>query len=294
MTALENIKKWYAIDVSADPAAAEALEFAFNSLDSLGTEINHLRKSAGDGMTITGYFDDPPNAESLRKEIDLGLKIYGVPSNLIRSIEFRDVEDTDWLAEWKRHWRPTVVGQFVIAPPWSDVDDSDKIIIRIEPNMAFGTGTHETTKLCLEAIGRSYTPGQTFLDVGTGTGILAIAAAKLSDSAAIAGYETDEASVRIAAENAVLNQVGDRIDFTHGPITDDTPAFDFVCANLTLDVIGPLLSSLLEKTRKNLVLSGILVEQKDTICDELDRCGAANYDIQTDGEWISVFVTIDQ
>jgi ribosomal protein L11 methyltransferase len=205
-------------------------------------------------------------------------------------VKDREVENEDWLAEWKRHWKPTPVGKFIIAPPWSDVVPSDKIVIRIEPNMAFGTGTHETTKLCLEAISRDYRPGRSFLDVGTGTGILAIAAAKLSETGPISAYETDADSVSIARENADLNGVGDRIDLTHGTIGDETPAFDHVCANLTLDVIEPLLPLLLAKTKQQLVMSGILAVQKELISDQLFRLGFADPDLRTDGEWISVSV----
>src|SRR5205085_3138018 len=98
----------------------------------------------------------------------------------------RVVEEIDWLAEWKKHWQPTEVGRFVIAPPWQEIDPGDKILIQIEPNMAFGTGTHETTQLCLDAISELYRPQLTFLDVGTGTGILAIAAAKLGGDQVLA------------------------------------------------------------------------------------------------------------
>ena len=107
------------------------------------------------------------------------LTIHGLPLTVIQSINPRIVEETDWLAEWKKHWRPTVVGKFTVAPPWENVEESGTILIKVEPNMAFGTGTHETTQLCLKAIGERYDPSQSVLDVGTGTGILAIAAAKL-------------------------------------------------------------------------------------------------------------------
>src|SRR5262249_49859629 len=153
----------------------------------------------------------------------------------------------------------TTVGRFVVAPPWEKVVDKDKIVILIEPNMAFGTGTHETTQLCLKAIDENYLPGHSFLDVGTGTGILAIAAAKLaSGSSEILACDTDADSIKIARENAQANGVGDKTDFLVGPITSETPQFDFVCVNLTIDAIVPILGLLLEKTKSTLVLSGIL------------------------------------
>jgi ribosomal protein L11 methyltransferase len=113
---------------------------------------------------------------------------------------------------------PSRLVRFIIAPPWSELGDvHDRLVIRIEPGMAFGTGTHETTRLCLDAIQKHYTGGS-FLDVGTGTGILAIAAAKLVSEARIEACDTDETAVAIARENAELNAVAgtdqllDRLD----------------------------------------------------------------------------------
>src|SRR6185295_9998865 len=96
------------------------------------------------------------------------LRIYSLSPDMLRSLKSRDVADADWLAEWKRSWRETEVGRFVIAPPWFDGSvGPERILIRINPGMAFGTGTHETTRLCLKAIGLHF-EGGSFLDVGTG------------------------------------------------------------------------------------------------------------------------------
>jgi ribosomal protein L11 methyltransferase len=282
---------WYAVDVCAAAAAAEAVESAFNALESAGTEINNLRKDPQDEVTVTGYFNANPDPIAARQAIDEYLAIYGLPSDAVVSVNTREVVNEDWLAEWKRHWRPTEAGKFVIAPPWSNVGATDKFVIRIEPNMAFGTGTHETTKLCLDAISRYFQPGDSFLDVGTGTGILAIAAAKLSETEAIEAYETDADSVAIARENAILNGVGNRIEFFHRPIDEETPARDLVCANVTLDVIAPMLPLLISKAKRHLVLSGILVEQRALIEDELAKYVVGTYDMETDGEWLSVIVS---
>jgi ribosomal protein L11 methyltransferase len=287
---------WYSISVTVAPEAVEAIEHAFNSLDALGTEINHLRKKNLESVTVLGYFNDLPDEERVQDELHYALRAYGFEESAVMQLERSTVEETDWLAEWKKHWKPSDVGGFVIAPPWSDVDASDKIVIRIEPNMAFGTGTHETTQLCLRAIEKNYTPGDTFLDVGTGTGILAIAAAKLNLKSEISnlkllGVDTDVDSISIARENAALNGVGDAIDFSIGSLSEDTPVHDFVCANLTLDVILPILPMLIDKAQKKLVLSGILVEQKGEIVAALDRAGIADPKIDEAGEWISVSIS---
>lgn len=284
---------WYSISVTVAPEAVEAIEHAFNSLEALGTEINHLRKKNLESVTVLGYFNDLPDEEQVQDELHYALRAYGFEESAVMQLERSIVEETDWLAEWKKHWRPSDVGGFVIAPPWSEVDAPDKIVIRIDPNMAFGTGTHETTQLCLRAIENNYLPGDTFLDVGTGTGILAIAAAKLNLKSQISdlkllGVDTDVDSITIACENAEMNGVSGSTEFSIGSLSAETPVHDFVCANLTLDVIEPILPLLLEKAGKTLVLSGILVEQESAIISALTKLGVRDLEVERAGEWISV------
>ena len=292
-------KTWIAVDITVEPDATEAVEFAFNELGSIGTEINSLRKSKTEPVTVVGYFDEMPDAAVLRVELNDAFRIHGIAADLLKSVRFRTVENIDWLAEWKKHWKPTVVGGFIIAPPWETVAHTGKIVISIEPNMAFGTGTHETTQLCLKAIAENYRPDQTFLDVGTGTGILAIGIAKIQCKSKkakgkILACDTDVDSVAIARENATLNGVGEDIEFYLGSISGDTPGFDFVCANLTIDVIVPILALLIGKTRATLILSGILQEQEEQIATEFRRLGIHDFTVASAGEWISVVANIPQ
>ena len=287
----DSVKKWFAVDVVCDPAATEAIESAFNELGALGTEIDSLRKPPGQPLRVSAYFETLPDEADIGTTVNESLRIYGHTAGAVKGIENHAVVQTDWLAEWKKHWQPTEIGKFVIAPPWESVAASDKIVITIEPNMAFGTGTHETTQLCLAAIGDLYDPDLTFLDVGTGTGILAIAAAKLG-GAKIVACDTDADSVKIARENAVLNGTGDPIEFFDGSIDERTSVFDFVCANLTIDVILPLLDLLLAKTRRILLLSGILADQETMIVDALGSRCIADLEVGRAGEWISVRVRV--
>lgn len=285
-------KNWFAVDILIASVATEAAEFALNELDALGTEIDSLRKQKDEPLRVSGYFEVLPDETEIKNRVQDAIRIYGLDISCLVSVETRTVEQTDWLAEWKKHWRPTTIGRFVIAPPWEEVEDETKIVIRIEPNMAFGTGTHETTKLCVKAIDTLYRQEQSVLDVGTGTGILAIAAAKLGGTRILA-CDTDVDSVAIARENAVLNGVGGQIEYFDGSIDSDTPKFDFVCANLTIDVILPLLDDLLASTGEILLLSGILSEQKEMITDALGNRGISNFEIDSDGEWISVVVHVN-
>lgn len=194
MTASAESLSWYSISVTVAPEAAEAVESAFNALESLGTEIKFFKAKNSDTLTVVGYFNDLPDDETVEDELHYSLRAYGLSEDAILQLERQTVENADWLAEWKKHWKPTEVGNFVVAPTWFEIDETDKIVIPIEPNMAFGTGTHETTRLCLRAIEEHYVAGDSFLDVGTGTGILAIAAAKMNLKSQISNLKDETES----------------------------------------------------------------------------------------------------
>lgn len=252
----------------------------------LGTETKNADDNA---LLVTGYFDDLPNRDIVRSKLAEAMHIYSVSSLSLRQMEFREVPDEDWLAEWKKNWQPIETGRFVIAPPWHDSNVSgDRILITIEPGMAFGTGTHETTRLCLLAIEKYY-EGGSFLDVGTGTGILAIAAANSCPTGRIEACDTDDAAITIAKENARLNDVGDRIAFHTGTVDDSTQSSDLVCANLTADVVVDLMPALLGVTCRRLVLSGILESQVSTVVERIRECGGPDpIEITNDGEWSAI------
>lgn len=291
---MKQDENWFAYEITVVSEAAEAIEFGLNELDALGTEINNLGKKPTETLTVVGYFGAPQTDEMLRNQLNEALRIYDFEPNAIREINSRRIGNVDWLFEWKKHWKPTVTAKFIIAPSWEKIEDAEKILVRIEPNMAFGTGTHETTRLCLKAIEDYYESGMSFFDVGTGTGILTIAAAKMNSKfkvrdSGFAGCDTDANSIKIAEENAELNEIED-IDFFVGSISDETPEADFVCANIIPSVIITILPLLLKKAKKVLVLSGILKEQEALMIDELQKLQIADCSIETDGEWIAITI----
>ena len=284
--AKEQPSGWYALDVDLEPDAGEAVEYALMEAGALGTETNE----SGGLVKITGYFAATPDRERVRYELLEALRIYGLPSSSVRDMNVREVAQRDWLEEWKQNWQPVEIGRFIIAPPWSNLGDvHDRLVIRIEPGMAFGTGTHETTRLCLEAIQKHFAGGS-FLDVGTGTGILAIAAAKLFPGARIEACDTDEMAIQIACENAAANGVLDQIDFRAGSVEESTASADLVCANLTADVIVQILPSLVSLTCGKLVLSGILETQVEMVQAGLHDNGIDDFQIEQDGEWVALVV----
>ncbi len=286
-------KKWFAAIVTIDKAALDAAEHALNILDPLGIETDLLRKSGDDQATVSAYFDESPDVAELCEQIVNAVEVFGADPDTDFSVSVVEVENADWLAEWKRHWQPTVIGNFIISPPWFEIEDDEKHIIRIDPSMAFGTGTHDTTQLCLAALEKEVKTGDSFLDVGTGTGILAIASAMLGASPVV-GNDTDPDSVAIARENIIANGVGELVELYEGSITADTSDFDIVCANLTLDVIEPLLSLLVSKAKRTLILSGILAEQESSIRESLSNLGHNEPNITFSGEWIAVKVSLRQ
>jgi ribosomal protein L11 methyltransferase len=286
--AKESSSKWFALDLDVEPPAREAVEYALMEAGALGTETNEADPSM---LVVSAYFHAPPHRERVRAELAEAFRIYSLPSTSVRDMKFREVPDSDWLQEWKKSWQPVEVGNFIVAPPWSEItNDHNRHVIRIEPGMAFGTGTHETTRLCLKAITRFFR-GKSFIDVGTGTGILAIAAAKASPDSKIWACDTDAEAIAIAKENARANNVADFIEFHAGSLSATQASADFVCANLTADVIALLLPDLIAATCGRLVLSGILDVQADGILDQLSQAASfSNPVVLRDGEWVAIVV----
>lgn len=283
-------KIWHIVVAEVELEAAEAVESAFNLLNAAGTASFRPARSDSKTISISGYFEECPSEKSVRAVISESLLIAGHAPDQLIGVSFDKIREQDWLAEWKKGWKPTQCGRFLIAPPWDRGPfPTDVFVIRIEPGMAFGTGTHETTRLCLAAIGEILRPGWSVLDVGTGTGILAIAAAKVMGSRGhgIVGIDNDPVAVKIAKENAELNETPE-IAFREGTVDAEKHSFEVVVANLTLDVILPILPALLSRAKKALILSGILYEQAPEISAALKGLGIERFTVCRDGEWIAV------
>ena len=281
-------KIWFAAEVTASDESREAIEYGLMEAGALGTET---RDADRDQLTVVGYFPATPEIETLRAALDDAGRVYGLTPDAALDLKIEEVPDRDWLAEWKKGWQPIRAGRFIVAPPWIEPahsSDESLIIIRIEPGMAFGTGTHETTRLCLKAIEKHFRGGS-FLDVGTGTGILAIAAAKMFTDARIEACDTDADAIEIGKDNARRNKA-DQIEFRVGSVGDLTESADLVCANLTAPVIVELLPSLLGATCGRLVLSGILDTQAEMVRSRVNELGATIVETDQDGEWVALVV----
>ena len=283
---------WHAMEATVLREAREAVEYGLMETGALGTET----RETDNRVRVTGYYDRSIDVATVQAGLVEAFRIYNLAPTSLIELKTSEVPDRDWLAEWKKGWQPVEVGRFVVAPPWitsvppaSAGGSKDQIVVRINPGMAFGTGTHETTRLCLKMI-EKYFGGGSFLDVGTGTGILAIAAAKMFSDGRVEACDTDADAISIAAENARRNGVYDRIKFRVGTVGNQTPSADLVCANLTAPAIVDLLPSLIGATCGRLVLSGILDSQFGLVESRLQELGATILESDQDGEWKALVV----
>ena len=197
------------------------------------------------------------------------------------------VRDEAWEDSWKQHFHPIHVGRFVIRPSWEAYQpkDGDRVI-DMDPGMAFGTGWHETTRLCLSLIERHYQGGRG-LDVGTGSGILALALGKLG-AREVLGVDIDEAAVKAARDNVALNQLQDVITIKKGDLTRGIEgSFSFACANILADAIILLAPSLKPLMRQEgiFVASGIVKDREQDVVEALTAGGWQLLDSAHEGDW---------
>lgn len=203
------------------------------------------------------------------------------------------VYQEDWANSWKEHFKPTRVGErLIVAPTWEPFSaEPGDIVIRLDPGMAFGTGTHATTRLCLQALELILAsgPAANTLDVGCGSGILAIAAALLGSGPVIA-IDIDPVAAEVTTENARLNGVEERIASSVTPLQMISGRFDIVVANILAEDLARMAGELAAKVAGNgwLILSGILNEKESVVTSAFDRFFPAPATVTRDGDWCCV------
>ncbi len=182
-------------------------------------------------------------------------------------------EEQDWLNNWKQYFHPIEVGEkLLIRPTWRDnYDPKNRVVINLDPGLAFGTGTHETTRLCLTALEKYVRPDSTILDVGCGSGILSVAGILLGAKNAV-GVDIDEMAVKTARENAELNHVSDRFTALHGNLTDKVSGkYDIVLANIVADAIIMLSKDIRNfmNEKSVYIMSGIIDTRVNEVLDNI-------------------------
>jgi len=206
-------------------------------------------------------------------------------------IETSSIPDQDWGENWKRFFKPIRVGsRFIIKPPWTKIRlKRDEIPLEFNPGMAFGTGTHATTQLCIALLEKGLKRrGLSVLDIGTGSGILAIAAAKLGASE-VWGIDIDRTAVEIAKENVRLNSVSDKVKILRSRIGAIRKTFNLIVANIDYKSLRRARTSMLHHLKKSgfLILSGILLQEEERLRQHYIRTGKLRWtETRRDKEWV--------
>ncbi len=205
----------------------------------------------------------------------------------------RDVDGDDWIEIWRKHYRPMDKGKVVICPEWIDYDNKDnKIVVKIDSNMAFGTGEHETTTMCIEFLQQAISGNEIVLDIGTGSGILGITAIKLGAKKSVM-TDIDNVAVVTAKRNAKLNGVYDNCYITLDNLLDkDQSVAEIIVANITADVLVILANDILRHTKigTTLIMSGILKEKVELVLEAYQKLGFKMQGSKCMGEWVALMM----
>ena len=256
-------------------------------------------------ITVRAYLEMDDQIEETRQKLEESLYYLGRIQPL-PAASYKQIADQNWMEAWKQHYRPILIGErLVILPAWMESPDPDRIAIKIDPGMAFGTGTHPTTQLCLELMEKQFVSSSSVhalssvIDVGCGSGILSIAAIKLGAKTAL-GVDIDAGSIINARENANTNQVGDELILDVGSvqeILDGKFAFrkaPLVLANILAPVIVRLfdasLAALIED-KGAIILSGILQEQEQSVLEAAQAKGLRMNEREQMGDWVAMIMS---
>jgi ribosomal protein L11 methyltransferase len=292
------VSEWIELSVHAHCEAVEAIAEIFRSRGANGVAIEQEVLPGVDGEAgkeldtarVTAYLPLSPSVVEQERQIEEALwHLATFELAPISPLMRRRVREEDWANAWKEHFHPLRVGErIVIKPSWRTVTAAPgDIVIELDPGMAFGTGLHPTTQLCLKALEQLMRPGMRVLDVGTGSGILALAAAKLGASHVLA-VDTNPVAVRVAMDNVRLNGVAEQIVVTEGSIDVTTDSYDLILANIVASVIADLASALSERMAPGaiLIVSGIIAERASLVHAAFDACGLAIHHVVQDGDWL--------
>ena len=216
-------------------------------------------------------------------DIDLGHNVVTV----------QEVDEEDWATAWKKYYHPVKISnRFTIVPTWEDYErvNTDELIIELDPGMAFGTGTHPTTVMCLQALEKTVQENSSVIDVGTGSGVLSIGAAKLGASK-IHALDLDEVAVRSAIENITLNKVDNIVRVTHGNLLDNVDEqADIVVANILAEIIMTFTDDAFTIVKDGglFITSGIIATKKEDVRASLQQAGFEIEEVMMMEDWVTI------
>ena len=312
--------KWLALHIDTVPAGLESVESALSALgiDSLVIEDEEdFRRFLEQNTQYWDYVDEELNQAMTGKcrvtfyaeENEAGFGQVAAARIAMANLKkehpeyapltmiIDDVEDADWENNWKAFYKPMEIGErLMVIPDWEEADPKGRVALRLNPGLAFGTGGHATTRLCLTALERHVRPGMRMLDLGCGSGILSIAALLLGAESAF-GCDIDDKAVDIAYENAALNGVGkDRYTVRAGDVLSDAglqkeigAGYDIVAANIVADVIIALAPAIrrLMKEGGLFLASGIIDARAEEVREVLEAAGFAVEEANSSEGWFS-------
>ncbi len=249
-------------------------------------------------ITVRAYLEVNDQLEETRQKIEEALFYLGMIQP-VPTPTYKQIADQNWMEAWKQHYKPILIGErLLILPAWLQNPEPNRIPIKIDPGMAFGTGTHPTTQLCLELMERSTAnhPLSTAIDVGCGSGILSIAAVKLGASKVL-GVDIDIESVKNSRENADVNGVGEELILGQGSVTEVLNGqFEFRQAPLVVaNILGPILIRLFDagladliESKGEIILSGILNHQAEDVIAAGQAKGLVRGELRQMGDWVAL------
>ncbi|SER83544.1 50S ribosomal protein L11 methyltransferase [Psychrobacillus sp. OK032] len=208
-------------------------------------------------------------------------------------VTVQEVDEEDWATAWKKYYHPVKISnRFTIVPTWEDYErvNTDELIIELDPGMAFGTGTHPTTVMCLQALEKTVQIGSSVIDVGTGSGVLSIGAAKLG-AASIHALDLDEVAVQSAKENIALNKVNDIVQVTHGNLLDNVnEQADIVVANILAEIIMTFTNDAYSIVKDGglFITSGIIATKKEDVRNSLQQAGFEIEEVMMMEDWVTI------
>jgi ribosomal protein L11 methyltransferase len=294
--------RWLALRVEADVEAVEAVSEIFGRLGhgsaiepmelvADGTDEQALRPDPAAGYRVTAWIPDDAEApEALDRTRRALWHLRAFDLRPMSELSVTTTDDAAWATAWRDGFEPTRMGRLTIVPSWLDVPKGADLVIRLDPGMAFGTGLHPTTRACLELLQTIEPMPTAVLDVGTGSGILALAALRLGASRVV-GYDTDQLAVEASTANAQANDLGDRFWAQHGTLPGlAAELFPLVLANLVAAVLVELAPRLAAHTAPSgtLIASGIIESRSDEVEAALTAAGYEVMDWITEGDWATV------
>jgi ribosomal protein L11 methyltransferase len=296
---------WLEVSLTVDGELAESVadvlaRFAPNGvMTEQGVRfVNDEDEGTATGpVTVRAYLEVNDQLEEMRQKIEESLYYLGMITP-VPTPTYKQIADQNWMEAWKQHYKPILIGEgLLILPAWLESPDPKRTPIKIDPGMAFGTGTHPTTQLCLELMERSVIGNwKLVIDVGCGSGILSIAALKLG-AEKVLGVDIDIESVKNSRENADLNGIGEELMLGQGSVTEVLAGqFAFKSAPLVVaNILAPVLIRLFDagladliEPNGEIILSGILDHQAESVIEAGQAKGLKRGEIRQMKDWVAI------